>query len=175
MTHATPLPAIPVFYDPRMVAEAESFSPSAGKPRAVVASWQAMHAPLVLQAPIPVTREQLARAHARDYVDGVLDGRRRNGFGNTLPEVAASLPWTSGAMLCAASRQPATAKAPVRSGATTRRDRTCAARSRGCRWRSAPGSRAAAAGSPRRSWPPAANSGPEGHTRSGVHRTSWCR
>ncbi len=34
-----PLAAIPVFYDPRMVADAQSYSPSAGKPREVV-GWR---------------------------------------------------------------------------------------------------------------------------------------
>ena len=31
---------IPVFYTPKMVADSESFSPSAAKPKQVVASWQ---------------------------------------------------------------------------------------------------------------------------------------
>lgn len=96
------LSAIPVFFDARMVADAESFSPSAGKPRAVVASWQALDPRIELRMPLPVTRDQLALAHKREHVDGVLDGHCANGFGNRLPGVAASLPWTSGAMLSAA-------------------------------------------------------------------------
>lgn len=94
--------AIPVYYDDRMVANAESFSPSAGKPRDVVASWRVLEPRLDVRVPVPATREQLCRAHAPDYVDGVLSGRIANGFGNRLVEVAAALPWTSGAMLCAA-------------------------------------------------------------------------
>ena len=96
------LSAIPVFYDPRMVADARSYSPSAGKPREVVESWKAMNAPLAFKSFDPAMREQLALAHSRHYVDGVLEGRIDNGFGNRLTSVAHALPWTSGAMLAAA-------------------------------------------------------------------------
>jgi acetoin utilization deacetylase AcuC-like enzyme len=51
---------------------------------------------------VPATFEQLCLAHDPDYVRSVLALRLANGFGNHLPEVAASLPWTSGAMLGAA-------------------------------------------------------------------------
>lgn len=108
-----PVEALPVYFDERLMADAASFSPSAGKPRAVVASWQALDPRIELRAPVPVTREQLARAHARDYVDGVLDGRTPNGFGNRLPGVAASLPWTSGAMLSAAREAIANGRVAV--------------------------------------------------------------
>ena len=36
------LARIPVFHADSMVADSESFSPSAGKPRAVVKSWQSI-------------------------------------------------------------------------------------------------------------------------------------
>lgn len=98
------LSAIPVFHDPRMLADAHSYSPSAGKPREVVESWQALGVPLAFKRVETVTREQLALAHSRRFVDDVLEGRAENGFGNRLPAVADSLPWTSGAML-AASRE----------------------------------------------------------------------
>lgn len=35
---------IPVFYDDKMIADIASFSPSAGKPRGVMESWQASFA-----------------------------------------------------------------------------------------------------------------------------------
>lgn len=85
-----------------MVANAHSYSPSAGKPREVVESWKAMNASLAFKAFDPVTREQLALAHSREFVDGVLEGRIPNGFDNRLMAVANTLPWTSGAMLAAA-------------------------------------------------------------------------
>jgi acetoin utilization deacetylase AcuC-like enzyme len=99
---AAGLERIPVHFDPRMVADARSYSPSAGKPSAVVAAWRALGIPLELRTPRPVDRDQLCAAHHPAYVDGVLAGRIDNGFGNRLPAVAASLPWTSGAMVDAA-------------------------------------------------------------------------
>ena len=91
-----------VFYSDLMVADSESFSPSAHKPREVVASWQALGVALEIVAPPPVTADELALAHDRVLVDDVLACRRDNGFGNRSPAVAASLPYTSGAMLAAA-------------------------------------------------------------------------
>lgn len=100
--HRPNLPHIPVFYDERMVADAHSFSPSAGKPREVVDSWQRSRLALDFPRFDPASVEQLGRAHATPYVTGVLSGTIPNGFGNTLKEVARALPWTNGAMLAAA-------------------------------------------------------------------------
>jgi acetoin utilization deacetylase AcuC-like enzyme len=100
--YAQPIEALPVFYDDRMVADIESFSPSAGKPLAALASWQCLGIPLQIRAPDPVMREQLILAHDQAYVEGVMNGTLQNGFGNTHPAVTASLPWTTGAMLSAA-------------------------------------------------------------------------
>ena len=91
-----------VFYSDLLVADSESFSPSAHKPREVVASWQTLDVALEIVAPSPVTADDIALAHDRTLVDDVLAGRRDNGFGNRSPAVAASLPYTSGAMLAAA-------------------------------------------------------------------------
>jgi len=98
----TPLAALPLFYDPRMVAPRTSYSPSSAKPTQVVASWRALGVPLVDLPLAPVTLDEFALAHERDYVEGVLARRIPNGFGNRDERVAASLPWTSGAMLSAA-------------------------------------------------------------------------
>lgn len=100
--HARPLTTISVFYDDRMVADAHIFSPSAGKPREVVASWRRHGEALEFPRFDPASVEQFGRAHAEGYVRNVLTGRIPNGFGNTLMEVANALPWTSGAMLAAA-------------------------------------------------------------------------
>lgn len=94
--------AIPVFYRPEQVANAASYSPSAAKPAAVVASWQALDVPLDIRTFAPVTRDQIKRAHDARFVDDLLDCKISNGFGNSSPEVAASLPYTSGSMLAAA-------------------------------------------------------------------------
>lgn len=94
----------PVYFTPEMVATVGATSPSAAKPAQVVAAWRALDLPIELCAPAPVTVDQLCRAHDRAHVLEILDGRRANGFGTTSPEVAASLPYTSGAMLAAARR-----------------------------------------------------------------------
>jgi acetoin utilization deacetylase AcuC-like enzyme len=91
-----------VVYCEQMVADAQSFSPSARKPREVTASWLRRFPGLLVVVPEPVSVAELCLAHDPDYVRGVLSLRLANGFGNHLAEVAASLPWTSGAMLTAA-------------------------------------------------------------------------
>lgn len=93
---------IPLFFTPSMVADSASYSPSAGKPLQVVASWQKLGIPLTVLEPEPVTVEELSLAHDAHFVRGVLSGALPNGFGNRSPTVAASLPWTSGAMRSAA-------------------------------------------------------------------------
>jgi acetoin utilization deacetylase AcuC-like enzyme len=100
MVHAAM--AISVVYTEKMVANAQSFSPSAGKPREVVASWRQRFPDLVYRAPQPASIEELCLAHSPHYVREVLAFRAPNGFGNCLPEVAAALPYTSGAMIEAA-------------------------------------------------------------------------
>ena len=85
-----------------MVADADSFSPSASKPTAVVESWRKLGIPLDIIAPAPVSADDIARAHLPAYVDAVLSCRVANGFGNRMEAVAKSLPYTSGAMLAAA-------------------------------------------------------------------------
>ncbi len=99
---------LPVFFCDDMVALTSSFSPSAGKPRAVVDDWLARGLAIDLVRPTPVTVDDLGRAHDAGYVAGVLSGRIPNGFGNRSTAVAASLPFTSGAMLSAARHARAT-------------------------------------------------------------------
>lgn len=107
---------LPVFYSERLLADAESPSPSAHKPREVVASWLKLGIALQLLTPRPVSRRQLALAHAPDYVDAVLASQADNGFGNRLPGVARALPHVVGAVYDAATHVLATrrvALAPV--------------------------------------------------------------
>ena len=93
---------IPVFYTPKMVANFSSFSPSAGKPEQVVEAWQQLGLSIEIIEPTAVSVEQLKAVHRPYYVDQVLAGQVKNGFGNSLPEVAESLRYTSGSMLAAA-------------------------------------------------------------------------
>ena len=96
------LQSIPVFYSAHMLAEAGSFSPSAGKPRHVLAAWQKARLPITLKPFTPASEMDLCLAHDPVYVRGVLRGELPNGFDNTSPEVARSLPYTTGAMIAAA-------------------------------------------------------------------------
>ena len=91
-----------VVYSESMNAPAQGYSPSAAKPAAVVAAWRGRWPGLEVRHPVPVSPGDFYRAHGRDFVDGVLRLGRANGFGTRSPEVAASLPYTSGALLTAA-------------------------------------------------------------------------
>lgn len=93
---------ISVFYAEAMLAEAHSYSPSAGKPRHVLAAWKAEQFPISIYPISPVDEHDLTLCHDAAYVRGVLSCGSPNGFGNQSPEVARSLPWTSGALLSAA-------------------------------------------------------------------------
>lgn len=59
--------------------------------------------PVRVVEPQPASRSDLGRAHDAAYVCGVMEGRVPNGFGNTDPNINATLPWTSGSLLSAAS------------------------------------------------------------------------
>jgi acetoin utilization deacetylase AcuC-like enzyme len=93
---------IPVFYREEMVAHADSFSPSAGKPCHVVAAWASASMPIRIESYSRASLEELCRSHDPAYVRGVLSLELPNGFGNRREDVACSLPWTTGAMLAAA-------------------------------------------------------------------------
>jgi acetoin utilization deacetylase AcuC-like enzyme len=97
-----PMDQIPVFFTSKMVAPDQGLSPSAHKPAAVVDDWRQHRFPLRFAEPPPATPDQLALPHSPDFVNDVLSLRRDNGFGNRSQAVAASLPYTSGAMLAAA-------------------------------------------------------------------------
>ncbi|NOS75518.1 MAG: histone deacetylase [Methyloglobulus sp.] len=94
--------SIPVFYSPKLVANAHSYSPSSGKPALVIESWQTLGIPIDIREPTPATEYALCLAHGKTYVQKVLACRADNGFRNRLPEVAASLPYTTGAFVSAA-------------------------------------------------------------------------
>jgi acetoin utilization deacetylase AcuC-like enzyme len=68
----------------------------------VIDAWLRLDLPIAVIEPEPVTVDQLKQAHNPDYVDQILACEVKNGFGNKLPEVAASLLYTVGVMLSAA-------------------------------------------------------------------------
>ncbi len=94
---------IPVYYCDELLADSDSRSPSAGKPKPVVDAWLAAGLPIEIRAASPVTVAELCLAHDPAFVRLILACETPNGFGNTRAEVARSLPYTSGAMLAAAS------------------------------------------------------------------------
>jgi acetoin utilization deacetylase AcuC-like enzyme len=96
-----------------MVANTESFSPSAAKPKAVVSAWKQLGLPVTLIEPTAARRKQLELAHNDIYVADVLNCAAENGFGNRSPEVAQSLAFTSGAMLAAAREALANGRVAV--------------------------------------------------------------
>ena len=93
---------IPVFYRPEMTASSRFFAPGTFKPAACVEDWLRCGLMTAAREFLPASRDDLCLAHDPRYVDGVLAGRIRNGFNGTELDVAASLPYTTGAMMAAA-------------------------------------------------------------------------
>ena len=93
---------IAVFYRPEMTAASRFFAPGNFKPDACVEDWRRCGLMNGAREFAPASRDDLCLAHDPRYVDGVLAGRIRNGFNGTEPDVAASLPYTTGAMMAAA-------------------------------------------------------------------------
>lgn len=91
-----------VYYTPKMLGPAHAVSPSAYKPAEVVASWLGVAPDLEVIEPEPVTVAQFCLSHDLLFVADVLACRRNNGFGNTSPEIASGLPYTSGSLLAGA-------------------------------------------------------------------------
>jgi acetoin utilization deacetylase AcuC-like enzyme len=107
---------IAVYFRPEATAASRFFAPGTFKPSACVVDWLTHGLPIEVRSHAPASREQLCLAHDPDYVDGVLACRISNGFGGRQGDVAASLPYTTGAMLAAAEHALATggvACAPV--------------------------------------------------------------
>ena len=91
------------FRQEQSCTEANSYSPSAGKPALVMQDWE-KHFPgrMKVCSFEAATREQLYLAHSHGYVDDVLDCKQNNGFDNASPAIAESLRYTTGSMIAAA-------------------------------------------------------------------------
>lgn len=105
--------AIPVYFNPKMLADADSFSPSASKPADVLESWHALGVPMEVRESAAVSDAELCLAHDPGYVHDVLMGVEENGFGTRDLAVARSLPYTSGVMLAAAREAISNGKVAV--------------------------------------------------------------
>jgi acetoin utilization deacetylase AcuC-like enzyme len=104
---------IPVFYRLEQSCDvAESFSPSAGKPKLVIEDWVS-HSGIAqyieIESFVPVGDEILLSAHDANYVRGIFTGKIPNGFGNTSQEIADSLRYTVGSIVAATKHVLATA------------------------------------------------------------------
>lgn len=92
-----------VFYnDNQNVFDNNSFSPSAGKPVHVVSRFAQSSYVKIISNWKPLSIDEISVAHNRQHVEDILNCQKSNGFGNTLPSVARSLPWTSGSFYRAA-------------------------------------------------------------------------
>lgn len=95
--------ALRVFYDERQVVNQPGHdSPSSGKPKLVVEEWQKIGLPVEICPVEPVKLEDFEAAHDPDFVQGILNCKLENGFGNKSQLIANSLYWTSGSALSAA-------------------------------------------------------------------------
>ncbi|WP_338764222.1 histone deacetylase [Bernardetia sp. ABR2-2B] len=93
-----------VFYNKQQTAKVLiSDSPSARKPKLVLQSWKKLGYPIEIMKVRPLTVDELCLAHEPSYVQGILKGRIKNGFGNKSKEIAKSLLWTNGSFVSAAT------------------------------------------------------------------------
>jgi len=103
-----------VFYNKQQSVKGNSsFSPSAGKPTRVIDGWQKLGLPVEILSFSPLHPKDVALAHSEEYVQGILDQTRTNGFGNRLKIVADSLLWTTGSFVAAARHAVTTGEAAI--------------------------------------------------------------
>lgn len=92
-----------VFYNKKQTStENTGYSPSAKKPKLVVQAWRQLGYPVRTLKIRALSVEEIAVAHDKNYVKGILSGKLKNGFGTTSLKVAQSLPWTTGSFFGAA-------------------------------------------------------------------------
>jgi acetoin utilization deacetylase AcuC-like enzyme len=93
---------LPVFYDSRMAAEADTYSPHVGKARRVVDDWKASGLLIRVEAAARASELAMSQAHRPGRVERLLRCEEDNGFGDRSTDVAAALPWSVGSMMSAA-------------------------------------------------------------------------
>src|SRR3990172_8094741 len=91
-----------VFYSQKQQVEEKQSSPSPGKPRLVLEDWLARGLDIKITSFKPLSALDIALAHSKKYVAGILNGTIPNGFGTFSKEVAQSLLYTTGSMYAAA-------------------------------------------------------------------------
>lgn len=90
-----------VFYNKKQVAPVLAEWPNSRKPSLVLQSWREQFDVEVKKVKA-LSPAQISCAHDPKYVRDILACRAKNGFGNTLKSIAATLPWTTGSMVSAA-------------------------------------------------------------------------
>ncbi len=95
------LTSLKVAYSADMVSDAERrASPSDRKPMAVAQALLSTDWPIEMIPPEPAALSDLSKVHDPQFVEDVLELKRRNGFGSMSSSVARSLAYTSGACYC---------------------------------------------------------------------------
>src|SRR5690606_5817081 len=96
-----PPTSLKVVYSSDMVSDAGRYtSPSDRKPMVVAEALLATDWLIEMIAPEPAALADLSKVHDPQFVEDVLELKRRNGFGSMSPSVARSLAYTSGACYC---------------------------------------------------------------------------
>ena len=104
MSHLPPKPdTLKAVYSLDMVSDAgRRGAPSDKKPLFVSEALLQMNWPIELIRPEPASIADLCLVHEQEFVEDVLELRRRNGFGSVSQSVARSLTYTCGACYCSA-------------------------------------------------------------------------
>jgi acetoin utilization deacetylase AcuC-like enzyme len=94
-----------VFYNPNQstTSNDQSQSPSAGKPKIIAERFSKFLNVEIVSEFAPLEVSDFALAHATQHVVDVLSCQKNNGFNNSIPEVAATFPWTNGSFYAAAA------------------------------------------------------------------------
>ena len=90
-----------VYFRDDMSVDSGGYSPSARKPEQCIADWKKKKLEIEIVPFEAATADDLELAHDRTFVDDVLSGKRRNGHGNTYPEVTQSCLLTTGSLMAA--------------------------------------------------------------------------
>ena len=93
---------IKVFFTNNMLKENKSFSPSSYKPKLVLKDWMSSYSnQLEVSTFNKLSVEDLYLAHDKKYVDGVLNGKIKNGFGFKDKEFSKTFYYTVGSLYSA--------------------------------------------------------------------------
>lgn len=94
---------IPVFFNPKMVANIILSSPSPRKPLEVINEWKNKYKENIEVVDfLPLKKEDFYLVHEKEHVDKIFSLKKKNGFSTKHQEIADSLDWTSASFYHAA-------------------------------------------------------------------------